>query len=100
MICPICELIKKHAKLFLFYILVFSRSKSLLLEYSSKLLFQDFLNILQDVLSRSSAAPYASPSSPESCPASSEARATRTEWSRRAAHDGYIFIESETRPRR
>ena len=46
------------------------------------------------------AASYASPSSPESCPASSEARATRTEWSRRAAHDGYIFIESETRPRR
>ena len=37
---------------------------------------------------------------PESCPASSEAMATRTEWSRRAAHDGYIFIESETRPRR
>ena len=26
------------------------------------------------------AASYASPSSPESCPASSEARATRTEW--------------------
>ena len=46
------------------------------------------------------AASYASPSSPESCPASSEAMVTRTELSRRAAHDGYIFIESETRPRR
>ena len=50
--------------------------------------------------SRPSAAVYPSPSSPESCPASSEAMATRTEWSRRAPHDGYIFIESETRPRR
>ena len=66
----------------------------------SKLLF--FLVLLQagHELSRPSAAVYASPSSLESCPASSEAIATRTEWSRRAAHDGYNFIESETRPRR
>ena len=91
---------KKYAKLFLFYILVISRSKSLLPEYSSKLLFQEIPNILLNGRSRPSAAVYPSPSSPESCPASSEAMVTRTELSRRAAHDGYIFFESETRPRR
>ena len=97
---PRCELMKKDSKRFLFYILVISRSKSLLLEYSSKLIFQDFPRSLLHEPSRPSAASYPSPSSPESCPASSEAMVTRTELSRRAEHDGYIFIESETRPRR
>ena len=91
---------KKDSKRFLFYILVISRSKSLLLEYSSKLLFQEIPNILLNGSLGCPAAVYPSPSSPESCPASSEAMVTRTELSRRAAHDGYNFIERETRLRR
>ena len=94
------ELMKKYAKLFQFYILVISRSKSLLLEYSSKLLFQEIPNILLNGSLGCPAAVYPSPSSSESCPASSEAMITRTELSRRAAHDGCFFFESETRPRR
>ena len=97
---PRCELMKKDSKRFLFYILVISRSKSLLPEYSSKLLFQEIPNILLNGSLGCPAAVYPSPSSLESCPASSEAMITRTELSRRAAHDGYFFFESETRPRR